>query len=99
MIDQIVPTGQILLHGVLALFGALVHALKSHRSGNSKTLSDILMLTTMASFSGVMFAIIGLQIFEDQVYLSLAMAGTGGFLGVEGMSIVVEKIRELLLKK
>jgi len=46
----------------------------------------------MSSFSGVMFAIIGLHIFDHQLYLSMAMAGTGGFLGVEGMAIIIRQI-------
>ncbi len=86
------------VHGGLAFFGAVAHALDAHRKGESKTLLDFGLLTIMSSFSGVMFAIMGFQLFEHQVYMSMAMAGTGGFLGVEGMILILEKIRSLIKK-
>lgn len=89
---------QITYHGGLAFFGALVHACKAHRSGQSKTLIDFILLTLMSSFSGVMFALLGVYLFQDNTYLSMAMAGTGGFLGVEGMTIIVDKLRSLIAK-
>jgi len=97
MTDLITST-QIVAHGGLAFFGALVHASKAHRSGQSKTLFDFLILTLMSSFSGVMFALLGMYLFQDNAYLSMAMAGTGGFLGVEGMTIIVERLKLFITK-
>jgi len=76
-------------HGILAVFGAIVHASKAHREGQSKNFVDFTLLTLMSSFSGVMFALLGFEMFGYDSYLSLAMAGTGGFVGVEGMTFVV----------
>jgi uncharacterized membrane protein len=76
-------------HGVLSFFGAVVHASKSYRDGHTKTILDFLALVIMSSFSGVMFALLGLEIFGVNSYLTMAMAGTGGFIGVEGMTFVV----------
>jgi hypothetical protein len=76
-------------HGMLAIFGALVHATKSYREGKSKTPVDFLALIIMSSFSGVMFALVGLEAFGTDSYLTMAMAGTGGFVGVEGMTFVI----------
>jgi uncharacterized membrane protein YqgA involved in biofilm formation len=87
-----ITTVQIATHGGLALFGAIVHAAKAHREGKSKTFLDFVTLTVMSSFSGVMFAFMGLYLFEHQAYLSMAMAGTGGFLGVEGMTFIIDKL-------
>jgi len=83
-------------HGLLALFGAFTHASSVYRSGGTKNLMDFLLLIIMSSFSGVMFALVGLYIFGDGNYLTMAMAGTGGFLGVEGMTFIVEFIRRRL---
>lgn len=83
----------IVVHGALAVFGAMVHAAKAHRDGTSKTVIDFLTLTAMSSFSGVMFALLGLHMFGEQSYLTMAMAGTGGFLGVESMTIVINRIK------
>jgi hypothetical protein len=45
-----------------------------------------------------MFALVALYMFPDQHYLTLAMAGTGGFLGVEGMTLIIERVRQLITK-
>lgn len=78
----------VIYHGLLAVFGALVHALDAHRKGNSKSFIDFISLIIMSSFSGVMFALIGLNWFPESIYLTTAMAGTGGYIGVEGMAWV-----------
>lgn len=85
-------------HGLLAVFGAIVHASKAHREGQSKNILDFLLLTVMSSFSGVMFAILGLEIFGTSSYLTLAMAGTGGFVGVEGMTFIVSYLTDRFKK-
>lgn len=76
-------------HGFLALFGAFVHASKAYREGKSKNFLDFLALIIMSSFSGVMFALVGFEVFGQGSYLTLAMAGTGGFVGVEGMTYII----------
>lgn len=89
----------VIFHGAIAIFGAVVHALKAHRNGQSKTFLDFVTLTVMSSFSGVMFAILGLQLFPDQIYVTLMLAGAGGFMGVEGMVIIIDVVRNLTTKK
>jgi len=81
-------------HGLLAFFGAIVHASKAHREGKSKNFMDFLLLTIMSSFSGVMFALLGFEMFGYESYLSLAMAGTGGYVGVEGMTFIVTYLKD-----
>lgn len=82
-------------HALLAGFGALAHAINAHRTGKTKGPVDFVLLTIMSSFSGVMFALVALHTFENQ-YITLAAAGSGGFLGVEGMTILSYKIRDML---
>lgn len=89
-----VASGVLVKHGVVACFGAVVHALNAHRNGDTKKVLDILALTVISSFSGVMFAFIGLHFFAEGSYLTLAFAGSGGFLGVEGMSIVIRFVKK-----
>lgn len=95
-----ISTTALSTHGALALFGAVVHASKAHREGESKTGSDFIILTVMSSFSGVMFSLVGFYFFgESQPYITMALAGTGGYLGVEGMAIIVDTIRVLINKR
>ena len=94
-----ITTTQIVIHGGLALAGALTHASKAHRLGTSKTFIDFITLTLMSSFSGVMFALLAFHLFADRPYLTMAMAGVGGFLGVEGMAVIVSRLQEMLTKR
>ena len=82
-------------HGLIAAFGALAHAINAHRAGKTKGLLDFCLLTVMSSFSGVIFALVALHLFGNQ-YITLAAAGSGGFLGVEGLTILSAKIRDVL---
>ena len=97
MPERFIATGMVGMHGTAAVFGALVHALNAHRHGETKNFLDILLLTVISSFSGVMFALIGLHFFSEGSYFTLAIAGTGGFLGVEGMGIIVKVVRKTIL--
>lgn len=92
------PTSSIATHAAMALFGALTHALSAHRKGESKTLSDFVALIIMSSFSGVMFSLVSMHMFGGDEYVTLAMAGTGGFLGIEGMGYIVEWIKKKITK-
>jgi hypothetical protein len=82
-------------HGMIAGFGALAHAINAHRSGKTKGFLDFCLLTIMSSFSGVIFALVALHLFDNQ-YITLAAAGSGGFLGVEGLTILSGKVRDVL---
>lgn len=90
------PVGLIALHGTIAFFGAVTHASKAHRLGLSKGPTDFVMLTAMSSFSGIIFALVALQFFENP-YMTLAIAGSGGFLGVEGLTFLSGKLKEAVL--
>lgn len=90
MFEHFTPhLSQYVAHGALALFGAIVHAAKAYHDGTSRNLVDFCALVLMSSFSGVMFALLGLAYFGEDSYLTLALAGTGGYVGVEGMSLVI----------
>jgi len=85
--------GTMLSHGAIAFFGALAHAINAHRNGKTKGLVDFALLTIMSSFSGVVFALVASWAF-DSFYLTLAMSGAGGFLGVEGLTVLATKLRD-----
>lgn len=85
--------GTIGKHGAIAFFGAITHAIRAHRDGSSKGILDFFLLTVMSSFAGVIFALVALHTFENE-YITLAAAGSGGFLGVEGLTYLAAKIRD-----
>lgn len=97
MQTELIASGALAKHGAVAFFGALVHALNAQRNGETKNFIDVVTLTIISSFSGVMFAFIGLHFFSEGSYMTLALAGSGGFLGVEGMTVVVKILRKSFL--
>jgi len=86
-------------HGLMAIFGALVHALNAYRRGQTKSAIDFLALTIMSSFTGVIFGLVAVHYMPDQPHLTTALAGTGGWLGIEGMSILVKYLQDRFLTK
>jgi hypothetical protein len=97
MPETIITTSALAKHGIIAFFGAIAHALNAHRAGKTKNLIDIAILVIISSFSGIMFALIAFSFFDKDSYLTLAMAGAGGFLGVEGLTVLVNAIKKSLL--
>ncbi len=85
----------VVTHGVLALFGAFAHAINAHRSGQTKGFFDFVALMVLSSFSGVIFALLALHTFDSE-YITLAAAGSGGFLGIEGITFLAPKVRNLV---
>ena len=82
-------------HGLIALFGALAHAINAHRKGESKSFLDFILLTVLSSFSGIIFALLAVHMFEDG-YITLAITGAGGYIGVEGLTLVSKKLVQLV---
>lgn len=85
-------------HGLMAIFGGIVHALNAQRLGKTKSIWDILVLSFISSFCGMIFALVSLYFFDNQ-YITLAFTGCGGYLGTEGMAMVIGKLQEIFTKK
>ncbi len=83
-------------HGIIAFFGALVQALVERREGRSKTFADLVILTIIGSFAGVIFGLLALNFFPHNQYISLAITGAGAVLGKEGLKVVANKLLDML---
>lgn len=88
-------TAPFIAHGILAVFGAVVHALNAVKSGKSKTWADHLILGTVASFAGVMFGIAGIYWFGAGSYPALLVTGVGGYMGPQGMAYIQDYVLKL----
>jgi len=90
--------GQLIyVHGLMAFLGALVHAANAHRTGSSKTIADYFFLTMMSSFSGVMFFLVATAFFPLG-YMTIAITGAGSYMGVDGLTWLVEVLKTILQK-
>ena len=77
-------------HFIIAFFGGLSHAINKHRNGESKTMVDFILLTVMSSFFGVLFGFMAISLYPNNEYLTMAVAGTGGWLGIESSGILFD---------
>lgn len=89
----------LVLHGIMAIFGAIAHALSAHRKGEVKSFVDFISLVVMSSFTGVVFVLIATAYIPEETYLIGAVAGTGGWLGIEGMAILLDYVQRKFFNK
>lgn len=80
-------------HALLAIFGGFAHAINAQRNGHTKNLTDFILLMILSSFFGVLFGFVGLALIPGNEYLTLAIAGTGGWLGIEGAAVLIDTIK------
>lgn len=85
-------------HAVIALFGGIANAINKHRTGESKTLMDFIALAIMSSFFGVLFGFIAIHTYPNSEYLTMAVAGTGGWLGIESTGLLTDFIKSRFKK-
>lgn len=85
-------------HFVIAFFGGLAHAINKHRNGESKNLVDFILLTIMSSFFGVMFGFIAISLYPNNEYLTMAVAGTGGWFGIESTGLLFNFLAKKIQK-
>jgi len=87
-----------LIHAGAAFCGAVSHALNAHRNGKSKTFIDFVSLIFISSFTGSMFFIAGFHFLGGDSYLTIVLGGSGGWLGVEGMSFLITVLKKWIKK-
>lgn len=90
-----ISTSLMAKHGLLAITGGIVHSLSAYRRGETRGILDIIILSIISAFTGVIFAFIALSLYPN-TYLTFAIAGVGGFVGVEGMSWVTIFVKDKL---
>jgi uncharacterized membrane protein YqgA involved in biofilm formation len=85
----VATTTYVFQHAVIAILGGLAHAINKHRTGESKTVADFLLLAIMSSFFGVLFGFLAIHFYPESEYLTMAVSGIGGWLGTESTGVLV----------
>lgn len=91
-------TAAVTNHFIIALFGGLAHAINKHRNGESKNMTDFILLTIMSSFFGVLFGFIAISLYPNNEYLTMAVAGSGGWFGIESTGLLLNIIAKKIQK-
>ena len=85
---------EIIKHGMIAIAAGVAHALSEGRRVGTRTEQclEFIASVLIASFSGVIFGLIALEMFGQGSYLSLAITGAGGFIGSKGLKMISETL-------
>lgn len=83
-------------HAIVAVFGGVAHAINKQRNGQTKGVMDFILLVVLSSFFGVIFGLLAVNFYPSNEYLTLAVAGAGGWLGIESTGILIDTIRKIL---
>jgi len=81
----------------MAALGGLVHSLVAFRGGKTKGWRDFIALSIVSGFAGIMWSLLALSYFPENIYLISFAAGMGGYLSVEGMALLVATLEKKLL--
>lgn len=89
-------SGKVLAHIVIVAFGALVRALIAHQDKETRTWFGSFTVFATASLTGVLFGLLALQMFPDQIYMGLACTAVGTQMGESGLAFVTKKVKQIL---
>lgn len=81
----------------MAALGGLVHSLVAFRGGKTKGWKDFIALSVVSGFAGIMWSLLALSYFPENIYLISFAAGMGGYLSVEGMALLMATVQKRLL--
>jgi len=90
-------TSKYLVFIAMAALGGLVHSLVEFRGGKTKGWKDFIALSVVSGFAGIMWSLLALTYFPNNIYLISFAAGMGGYLSVEGMALLMVTIKKKLL--
>lgn len=82
-----------LIFGAMAIIGGLIHALIAYRRGETRGIVDFTALALISGFAGVMWSLLALIYFPDNLYAIAFASGMGGFLSTEGLSMLTNYIK------
>jgi len=82
----------LLIHGGMAFMGGIAKATKKKKS----RILEYVACGVVASFSGVLLAVVLKHFLPTAEYLHLAGAGVGGWLGADGIEIIVKIIKKVI---
>jgi hypothetical protein len=90
--------GEIVKHAFVAVIAGFAHALHEGKRKGTKLdqFMEFIASVVIASFSGVIFGLVALEIFGQGSYLSLAITGSGGFIGAKALKVLSETIVEFI---
>lgn len=82
-----------------AVFGGIVHALIVQRNGGIKNKYDLLAVSIVSGFAGMMWMLLALQFYPNSHFVIAFASGFGGYLSVEGLAMIATRLKEFISKQ
>lgn len=83
--------------GIWSIFGGIVHALTQHRRGTVKSITDGAILAFISGFAGMMWGLIAIKFYANDLVIVSFASGLGGFMSLEGLALVVNYVKKKFL--
>jgi hypothetical protein len=73
--------------------GGITHALVEKRKGGVKDLLDGFILALISGFAGLMWGLVAIKFYPNDVIMVSFASGLGGFMSLEGLAIMATYIK------
>jgi hypothetical protein len=82
-----------------AALGGITHALVEKRKGGIKDLLDGFILALISGFAGLMWGLLALKFYPNDMVIVSFASGLGGFMSLEGLAIMSTYIKNKFFTK
>lgn len=85
--------------GGWAALGGIAHALVEKRKGGVKNFVDGFILALISGFCGLMWGLIAINFYPNDIHVVAFMSGLGGFMSLEGLALMVTYIKKKFMSQ
>lgn len=84
---------------IWAIIGGVTHSLAEHRKGRVRSILDGLILSLISGFAGLMWGLLAVHFFNNDIVYIAFFSGLGGFMSLEGLALMATYIKRKILTK
>lgn len=82
-----------LVMGLWSLFGGIVHAISQHRKQKVTSLLDGVALAFVSGFAGMMWGLVAIKVYGQDLTMVAFASGLGGFMSLEGLAVLINYVK------
>jgi hypothetical protein len=83
---------------IWAGLGGITHALVEKRKGEIASLLDGFILAIISGFAGLMWGLVSLKLYPNDILVVSFSSGLGGFMSLEGLALMITVLRKKISK-
>lgn len=82
-----------------SILGGVTHALVEKRKGSVVGFVDGIILAVISGFAGLMWGLIAIHFYHDDLVVVAFASGMGGFMSLEGLALIFTYFKNKFLTK